>query len=205
MYFVGLLIKVGSFWLASQLELARYTTELKSKLSTFKNSNEPSRTDLLTSEFASFEFSVRPYLQGIASCFPSRFLVPRTQSVNSVRASQGSVAKKKCERLRVRAACLPAARSVTTHFWVLPLFFHFCSQERTETFREESEGYIYNFQASSPFTTWNRPNCYWLRNPCANELMIFFYIYLICHDFRNINGRIKIFDKCTSCAVAHGA
>jgi hypothetical protein len=94
MYFVGLLIKVGSFWLASQLELARYTTELKSKLSSFKNSNEPSRTDLLTSEFASFEFSVRPYLQGIASCFPSRFLVPRTQSVNSVRASQGSVAKK---------------------------------------------------------------------------------------------------------------
>jgi hypothetical protein len=31
MYFVGLLIKVGSFWLASQLELARYTTEQKPK------------------------------------------------------------------------------------------------------------------------------------------------------------------------------
>jgi hypothetical protein len=38
MHFVGLLIKVGSFW----LELARYTTELKPKLSSFKNSNEPS-------------------------------------------------------------------------------------------------------------------------------------------------------------------
>jgi hypothetical protein len=51
MYFVGLLIKVGSFWLASQLELARYTTELKPKLRSFKNSNEPSRAELLTSEF----------------------------------------------------------------------------------------------------------------------------------------------------------
>jgi hypothetical protein len=51
MYFVGLLIKVGSFWLASQLELARYMTELKPKLSSFKNSNEPSRAELLTSEF----------------------------------------------------------------------------------------------------------------------------------------------------------
>jgi hypothetical protein len=37
--------------LASQLELARYTTELKPKLSSFKNSNEPSRAELLTSEF----------------------------------------------------------------------------------------------------------------------------------------------------------
>jgi hypothetical protein len=37
--------------LASQLELARYTTELKPKLSLFKNSNEPSRAELLTSEF----------------------------------------------------------------------------------------------------------------------------------------------------------
>jgi hypothetical protein len=31
-----------------------------------------------------------------------------------------------------------------------------------------------------------------------------FFIYLICHDFRKIIGRIKIFDKCTSDAVAHG-
>jgi hypothetical protein len=49
MYFVGLLIKVGSFLvrerLASYLELARYTTELKPKLSSFKNSNEPSRAE----------------------------------------------------------------------------------------------------------------------------------------------------------------
>jgi hypothetical protein len=30
-----------------------------------------------------------------------------------------------------------------------------------------------------------------------------FFIYLICHDFRKIIGRIKIFDKCTSDAVAH--
>jgi hypothetical protein len=37
--------------LASQLELARYMTELKPKLSSFKNSNEPSRAELLTSEF----------------------------------------------------------------------------------------------------------------------------------------------------------
>jgi hypothetical protein len=35
--------------------------------------------------------------------------------------------------------------------------------------------------------------------------IIYIYIYLICHDFRKINGRIKIFDKCTSGAVAHGA
>jgi hypothetical protein len=61
MYFVGLLIKVGSFWLASQLELARYTTEQNPKLRSFKNSNEPSRVELLTSEFASFEF-FRPTL-----------------------------------------------------------------------------------------------------------------------------------------------
>jgi hypothetical protein len=46
--------------LASQLELARYTTELKPKLSSFKNSNEPIRAELLTSEFASFEFFVQP-------------------------------------------------------------------------------------------------------------------------------------------------
>jgi hypothetical protein len=37
--------------LASQLELARYTTELKPKLNSFKNSNEPSRAEVLTSEF----------------------------------------------------------------------------------------------------------------------------------------------------------
>jgi hypothetical protein len=24
------------------------------------------------------------------------------------------------------------------------------------------------------------------------------FLYLICHDFRKINGRIKIFEKCTS-------
>jgi hypothetical protein len=31
----------------------------------------------------------------------------------------------------------------------------------------------------------------------------FFYIYF-CHNFRKINGRIKIFEKCTSGAVPHG-
>jgi hypothetical protein len=31
-----------------------------------------------------------------------------------------------------------------------------------------------------------------------------FYIYLICHDFRKINGRIKIFEKCTPVAAPHG-
>jgi hypothetical protein len=51
MYFAGLLIKVGSFWLASQLELARYTTELKPKLGSFKNSNKSSRAEPLMSEF----------------------------------------------------------------------------------------------------------------------------------------------------------
>jgi hypothetical protein len=30
------------------------------------------------------------------------------------------------------------------------------------------------------------------------------FLYLICHDFRKINGRSKIFDKCTSGAVTHG-
>jgi hypothetical protein len=30
------------------------------------------------------------------------------------------------------------------------------------------------------------------------------FLYLICHDFRKINGRIKIFEKCTSGVVAHG-
>jgi hypothetical protein len=30
------------------------------------------------------------------------------------------------------------------------------------------------------------------------------FLYLICHDFRKINGRIKIFEKCTSGAVPHG-
>jgi hypothetical protein len=51
MYFARLLIKVGSFWLASQLELARYTTKLKPKLGLFKDSNESSRAEPLTSEF----------------------------------------------------------------------------------------------------------------------------------------------------------
>jgi hypothetical protein len=37
--------------LASQLELARYTTELKPKLGSFKDSNESSRVEPLTSEF----------------------------------------------------------------------------------------------------------------------------------------------------------
>jgi hypothetical protein len=32
-----------------------------------------------------------------------------------------------------------------------------------------------------------------------------FFIYLICHDFRKINGRTKIFEKYTSGAVAHGS
>jgi hypothetical protein len=62
MYFVRLLIKVGSFWLASQLELTRYMTELKPKLDSFKNSNEPSRATnerVLTSLRA--EFFVQPY------------------------------------------------------------------------------------------------------------------------------------------------
>jgi hypothetical protein len=31
-----------------------------------------------------------------------------------------------------------------------------------------------------------------------------FFIYLICHDFRKINGRTKIFEECTSDAVPHG-
>jgi hypothetical protein len=31
-----------------------------------------------------------------------------------------------------------------------------------------------------------------------------FFIYLICQDFQKIIGRIKIFDKCTSDAIAHG-
>jgi hypothetical protein len=30
-----------------------------------------------------------------------------------------------------------------------------------------------------------------------------FFIYLYCHDFRKINGRIKIFEKCTSGVVPH--
>jgi hypothetical protein len=30
------------------------------------------------------------------------------------------------------------------------------------------------------------------------------FLYLIYHDFRKINGRIKIFDKCTSGVAAHG-
>jgi hypothetical protein len=30
------------------------------------------------------------------------------------------------------------------------------------------------------------------------------FLYLICHDFRKIIGRIKIFEKCTSDAAAHG-
>jgi hypothetical protein len=30
------------------------------------------------------------------------------------------------------------------------------------------------------------------------------FLYLICHDFRKIKGRIKIFEKCTSGAVPHG-
>jgi hypothetical protein len=47
MYFARLLIKVGSFWLASQLELARYTTELKPKLGSFENSNESSQAEPL--------------------------------------------------------------------------------------------------------------------------------------------------------------
>jgi hypothetical protein len=29
------------------------------------------------------------------------------------------------------------------------------------------------------------------------------FVYLICHDFRKINGRIKIFEKCTSGAAPH--
>jgi hypothetical protein len=32
-----------------------------------------------------------------------------------------------------------------------------------------------------------------------------FFIYLICHDFRKIIGRIKILEKYTSGTVAHGA
>jgi hypothetical protein len=31
-----------------------------------------------------------------------------------------------------------------------------------------------------------------------------FFIYLICHDFRKINGRTKIFKKCISGAVPQG-
>jgi hypothetical protein len=65
MYFVGLLIKVGSFWLASQLELTRCTTELKPKLSSFKNSNESNRAT--NERVASFEFFVRPYSAARAS------------------------------------------------------------------------------------------------------------------------------------------
>jgi hypothetical protein len=30
------------------------------------------------------------------------------------------------------------------------------------------------------------------------------FLYLFCHDFRKINGRIKIFEKCTSGVVPHG-
>jgi hypothetical protein len=30
------------------------------------------------------------------------------------------------------------------------------------------------------------------------------FIYLVCHDFRKINCRIKIFEKCTSGVVLHG-
>jgi hypothetical protein len=62
MYFVGLLIKVGSFWLASQLELTRYMTELKPKLDSFKNSNEPSRaTNEPVRTSLRAEFFVQPY------------------------------------------------------------------------------------------------------------------------------------------------
>jgi hypothetical protein len=32
----------------------------------------------------------------------------------------------------------------------------------------------------------------------------FVFLHLFCHDFRKINGRIKIFKKCTSGAVPHG-
>jgi hypothetical protein len=31
-----------------------------------------------------------------------------------------------------------------------------------------------------------------------------FFLYLLCHDFRKINGRIKIFEKCTSDTVPYG-
>jgi hypothetical protein len=36
------------------------------------------------------------------------------------------------------------------------------------------------------------------------SIVLGIFLYLICHDFRKINGRIKIFEKCTSGAVPHG-
>jgi hypothetical protein len=45
---------------------------------------------------------------------------------------------------------------------------------------------------------------YALCSPFVKILGARIFLYLICHDFRKIIGRIKIFDECTSDAVAHG-
>jgi hypothetical protein len=49
---------------------------------------------------------------------------------------------------------------------------------------------------------WKANRVFGLRPPPPQTKTIF--LYLICHDFRKIIGRIKIFEKCTSDAVAHG-
>jgi hypothetical protein len=36
-----------------------------------------------------------------------------------------------------------------------------------------------------------------------DEAGLEFFIYLFCHNFQKINGRIKIFEKCTSGVVPH--
>jgi hypothetical protein len=55
--------------LASQLELARYMTELKPKLSSFKNSNESSRPELLTSKFEGV-CELRVFRPPLTTCHP---------------------------------------------------------------------------------------------------------------------------------------
>jgi hypothetical protein len=41
------------------------------------------------------------------------------------------------------------------------------------------------------------------RERTTSLFMCRIFLYLICHDFRKINGRIKIFDKCIFGVVAH--
>jgi hypothetical protein len=65
--------------IASQLELARYTTELKPKLSSFKNSNEPSRAELLTSEFERV-CELRVFRPALAECKTDRSAVLTVKS-----------------------------------------------------------------------------------------------------------------------------
>jgi hypothetical protein len=64
----------------------------------------------------------------------------------------------------------------------------------------------------SPVWTWPPPSppawrsCPHRRRPrlLRDRAWVEFFLYLICQDFRKINGRIKIFDKCTFGAIPHG-